>query len=32
MDIMWWLDAIGLLDEHYDQVDDLVRARQRPRR
>jgi putative flavoprotein involved in K+ transport len=30
MDIMWWLDATGLLDERYDQVDDLVRARHLP--
>jgi putative flavoprotein involved in K+ transport len=27
MDIMWWLDAAGVLDERYDQVDDIVRAR-----
>lgn len=26
-DIMWWLDRIGRLDERYDEVDDLVRAR-----
>lgn len=26
-DIQWWLDRIGRLDERYDQVDDLVRAR-----
>jgi len=30
MDIMWWLDAIGVLDERYDQVDDIVRARRLP--
>jgi putative flavoprotein involved in K+ transport len=29
-DIMWWLDAIGRLDERYDEVDDLVRARHVP--
>jgi putative flavoprotein involved in K+ transport len=29
-DIMWWLDAAGLLDQRYDQVDDLVRARNVP--
>ncbi len=29
-DIMWWLDRIGRLDERYDQVDDLVRARHVP--
>jgi putative flavoprotein involved in K+ transport len=27
VDIMWWLDAAGILDERYDQVDDIVRAR-----
>lgn len=27
MDIMWWLDAAGILDEGYDEVDDIVRAR-----
>lgn len=27
MDIMWWLDAAGVLDEGYGDVDDLVRAR-----
>jgi putative flavoprotein involved in K+ transport len=26
-DIMWWLDAAGILDERYDQMDDIVRAR-----
>ena len=30
MDIMWWLDAAGILDERYDQVDDIVRARSLP--
>jgi putative flavoprotein involved in K+ transport len=29
-DIMWWLDEIGRLDERYDEVDDLVRARHVP--
>jgi putative flavoprotein involved in K+ transport len=29
-DILWWLDACGLLDERYDKVDDLVRARNVP--
>jgi putative flavoprotein involved in K+ transport len=29
-DILWWLDASGLLDERYDQVDDLARARNLP--
>ena len=26
-DILWWMDASGLLDERYDEVPDLVRAR-----
>lgn len=30
MDIQWWLDAIGVLDERYDTVDDIVRARRVP--
>ncbi len=29
-DIQWWLDATGILDERYDAVDDLVRARRVP--
>jgi putative flavoprotein involved in K+ transport len=29
-DILWWLDAAGVLDERYDEVDDLVRARNLP--
>jgi putative flavoprotein involved in K+ transport len=29
-DIQWWLDAAGILDERYDEVDDLVRARRVP--
>jgi putative flavoprotein involved in K+ transport len=29
-DIMRWLDRIGRLDERYDEVDDLVRARHVP--
>jgi putative flavoprotein involved in K+ transport len=29
-DIMYWLDRIGRLDERYDEVDDLVRARHVP--
>jgi putative flavoprotein involved in K+ transport len=29
-DIQFWLHALGLLDERYDQVDDLVRARHVP--
>jgi putative flavoprotein involved in K+ transport len=29
-DIQFWLDAIGVLDERFDEVDDLVRARRVP--
>jgi putative flavoprotein involved in K+ transport len=29
-DILWWLDAAGVLDERADEVDDLVRARSLP--
>ena len=29
-DILWWLDASGLLDQRYDEVPDLVRARTLP--
>jgi putative flavoprotein involved in K+ transport len=29
-DILWWLDALGILDERWDQVDDVVRARNLP--
>ena len=29
-DILWWMDASGLLDERYDAVPDLVRARNLP--
>jgi putative flavoprotein involved in K+ transport len=29
-DIEWWMDAAGLLDERYDQVDDIERARRVP--
>ena len=29
-DILWWMDASGLLDERYDEVPDLVRARTLP--
>ena len=28
-DIQWWMDAAGVLDERYDEVDDIVRAPQR---
>ena len=29
-DIQWWLTAAGILDQRFDQVDDLVRARRIP--
>ena len=29
-DILWWMDRIGLLDERYDEVEDIVRARHVP--
>ncbi|HWA13552.1 MAG TPA: NAD(P)-binding domain-containing protein [Burkholderiales bacterium] len=29
-DIKWWMDASGVLDQRYDEVDDLVRARNVP--
>ena len=29
-DIQWWLEAVGVLDERYDGVDDIVRARRVP--
>ncbi|WP_040495389.1 NAD(P)-binding domain-containing protein [Ilumatobacter nonamiensis] len=29
-DIFWWMDASGILDQRYDEVDDLVRARHLP--
>jgi putative flavoprotein involved in K+ transport len=30
LDIQWWLDAVGILDQRYDEVDDIVRARRVP--
>lgn len=30
MDIHWWLDAVGQLDERYDEVPDIERARRLP--
>ena len=30
LDIQWWLDACGVLDERYDEVDDIDRARRVP--
>jgi len=29
-DIHWWMHAAGVLDERYDEVDDIVRARRVP--
>jgi putative flavoprotein involved in K+ transport len=29
-DIQWWMDAAGVLDERYDAIDDIVRARNVP--
>ncbi|HYO01698.1 MAG TPA: NAD(P)-binding domain-containing protein [Mycobacterium sp.] len=29
-DILWWMDAAGLLDERYDHIPDLARARHLP--
>jgi putative flavoprotein involved in K+ transport len=29
-DIQWWMDAAGVLDQRYDEVDDIVRARKVP--
>jgi putative flavoprotein involved in K+ transport len=29
-DLQWWLDRAGVLDERYDEVDDIVRARRVP--
>ena len=29
-DVLWWMDAAGVWDQRYDQVDDLTRARRLP--
>lgn len=29
-DIFWWMDATGVLDERFDELDDLTRARHLP--
>jgi len=29
-DVLWWMDASGIWDERYDEVDDLNRARRLP--
>ncbi len=30
LDIQWWMDAAGVLDESYEEVEDIVRARNLP--
>ena len=29
-DLQWWMDAAGVLDERYDEIDDIARARRVP--
>ena len=29
-DIQWWMDAAGILDQRYDQIEDIARARNVP--
>ena len=29
-DIQWWMDAAGILDQRYDEIEDLTRARNLP--
>lgn len=29
-DIFWWMDAAGVLDERFDEIDDIIRARHVP--
>ena len=29
-DVLWWMDACGLWDQRYDEIDDLQRARKLP--
>ncbi len=29
-DVLWWMDAAGVWDERYDEIDDLARARRLP--
>ena len=29
-DIQWWMDAAGVLDQRYDEIDDIARARNVP--
>ena len=30
MDIHWWMDTVGILDERYDEMEDIGRARRLP--
>ncbi len=30
MDIHWWMDTVGLLDERWDEVEDITKARRAP--
>jgi len=29
-DVLWWMDAAGIWDQRYDEIDDLTRARKLP--
>jgi putative flavoprotein involved in K+ transport len=29
-DIQWWMDALGIMEERYDEIDDIVRGRNIP--
>ena len=29
-DVLWWMDATGIWDQRYDEIDDLTRARRLP--
>src|SRR5205814_5342152 len=29
-DVLWWMDASGVWDQRYDEIDDLTRARRLP--
>jgi putative flavoprotein involved in K+ transport len=29
-DLEWWMDAAGVLDQHYDEIEDVARARRVP--
>ena len=29
-DVFWWMDAAGVLDERWDEIDDIIRARHVP--